>query len=114
MSVKILIDNARVAQKITDAWGKALPLTANEILADCNEYCKYDKGALIQSSLIHSRMNDGLLVWQTPYARRQYWEIKTAYKDMNPKATWRWCEVAHAKNRDKWEKLAQREFEKNL
>ena len=114
MSVSIQIDQLRVGNKIQNAWKNALPHTSEEILADCNEYCKEDTGALIQSSLIHSRPKDGLLIWQTPYARRQYWEIQTAYKDKNPQATWKWCEVARAHFYEKWQRLAQKEFEKNL
>ena len=112
--VRILIDPNKVTTTVQTSWKKGLAHLSEEILADCNEYCKEDTGALIQSSLIHSRPADGKLIWQTPYARRQYWEIKTAYIDVNPNATWKWCEAAKRVCKNKWERQAQRLMEMNL
>ena len=69
---------------------------------------------LIASSLVHSRPQEGKLIWQTPYARRQYWEIRTAYRTVNPNATWRWCEYAKQRFLQKWNRQAQRLMEMNL
>ena len=114
MAIRIEINKAAVEAKIKGAWDKGLALLSEEILNDCNQYCKEDTGALIQSSLIHSRPKEGKLVWLTPYAKRQYWEIRTAYKDKNPKATWKWCEAAKVACREKWRLQAQRLMEMNL
>ena len=84
MPVRINVNQHAIEAKVSGAFDKALPMLANEIQNDCNQYCKEDTGTLIASSLIHSRLDEGQLIWQAPYARRQYWEIKTAYKD--PKA----------------------------
>jgi hypothetical protein len=107
MPVKINIDKAKVLAKIDVAWGKATGPLAEEILADCNEYCKMDTGALIASSLIHSQFDKGLLIWATPYARRQYYEIRTASKDYHSMATWRWAEVAKQHRLERWIQQAQ-------
>ena len=61
---------------------------------------------LIDSSLIHSDLKHGVLRWQTPYAARQYYEIRTAYTDVNPNASWRWCEVAKQAHQDEWKRMA--------
>ncbi len=114
MPVKVNIDPARVAAKVETAWENGLPILSEEILADCNEYCKEDTGTLIQSSLIHSVLDKGKLIWQTPYARRQYWAIRTAHKDKNPQATWKWCEAAKARWNDRWNKLARKALKDNL
>lgn len=114
MPVRMSIDKHKVEAKITNAWKAGLPQLCEEILNSCNQYCKWDKGTLEESSKIHSRPQEGLLIWQTPYARRQYWEIRTAYKDYNPNATWKWCEVAKSKHRAQWECQAQRALEMNL
>ena len=99
---------------VETAWEAGLPILSEEILADCNEYCKEDTGTLIQSSLIHSQLDKGKLIWQTPYARRQYWDIETAYKDRNPQATWKWCEAAKQKWEERWKRLAQKALNENL
>lgn len=70
-------------------------------------YCKEDTGMLIMSSYIHSDLKHGRLVWSTPYAARQYYEIPTAYHDVNSNATWRWCEVAKQNHQADWGRQAQ-------
>ena len=114
MAVQIRINQPVVEAKIKTAWKESLAPLAEEILNSCNQYCKEDTGALIASSLIHSIPKEGKLIWQTPYARRQYWEIRTAYTDVNPKATWKWCEAAKKARLPIWEKQAQRLLEMNL
>lgn len=85
------------------------PLSA-QILQDCNYFVKWDTSNLMASSQANSILKDGILVWRTPYARRQYWEIQTAYPDVNPNASWQWCEKARAAFKGDWERLAQKLF----
>lgn len=114
MPITIQIDKHAVEAKVKGAWKKGLPLLSQEILNDCNQYCKEDTGMLIASSMTHSVLNDGQLIWQTPYARRQYWEIRTAHKDVNPKATWKWCEAAKSAYKGQWQIQAQKLLEMDL
>lgn len=115
MPVKITFDKSRCVTRITNSFNSGLGMLASEVLNDCNQYCKMDTGNLIASSYIHSKLDEGQLIWNTPYARRQYWEIKTAYTDNgNPRATWKWCEVAKRKHIHQWERQAQKLLEMNL
>ena len=114
MPVKITFDKSRCVTRITNSFKSGLGMLASEVLNDCNQYCKEDTGILIASSYLHSELDKGRLVWQTPYARRQYWEIKTAVTDKNSRATWKWCEVAKRKHIHQWERQAQRLLEMNL
>lgn len=107
MPVKIKIDENHIKTVIDDNWKSGLAMLSSIILNDCNKYCKVDTGALIMSSFIHSDLKNGLLVWQTPYAARQYYEIPTAYTDVNSNASWRWCEVAKQRHGDTWGRQAQ-------
>lgn len=112
MPVKINISTQHVETKVMTAWDKGLSALSEEILADCNEYCKEDTNALIDSSLTHSVLKEGKLVWQKPYAKRQYWEIKTS---LTPGRTWKWCETAKRRwCKSKWAKKAERELKNNL
>ena len=111
MAVTVNFDRARIEAKIEGVWKERLPLLVEEIMYDCNEYCKRDNGILIASSLIHSKPEQGLIIWKTDYAKRQYWEIKTAYTEKNPKATWRWCEAAKIACKERWQRQAQRLME---
>jgi hypothetical protein len=114
MPVRINLHQNAVEARVSGAFQNALPQLSEEILNDCNQFCKEDTGTLIASSLVHSRPQEGKLIWQTPYARRQYWAIRTAFKTVNPGATWRWCEAAKQRHKARWERQAQRLTEMNL
>lgn len=107
MAVRIEINENSIKAKIDNTWQNGLEMLSSQILRDCNMYCKEDTGMLIMSSYIHSRLKEGLLIWQTPYAARQYYEIPTAYKDVNSNASWRWCEVAKQNHLAEWGRQAQ-------
>ena len=111
MPVKININPNQVGATVMTAWQRGLYALSNEILADCNEYCKEDQSTLIMSSLSHSRPQEGKLIWETPYAKRQYWEIKTS---LTPGRTWKWCETAKRKQGARWKRLAERGLRENL
>lgn len=107
MAVRIQINEHSIQAKIDNTWASGLEMLSSQILKDCNLYCKQDKGTLIMSSYIHSRLKEGLLIWNTPYAARQYYEIPTANKENNSNATWRWCEVAKKNHLADWDRQAQ-------
>lgn len=107
MPVKFKIDARSIKVKIDNAWESGLEMLSSQILKDCNFYCKEDTGLLIISSYIHSDLKKGRLIWQTPYAARQYYEIRTAHHDVNSNATWRWAEVAKKNHGTEWGRMAQ-------
>lgn len=112
MPVKIMINTSQVSARVMNVFNdEVIPEVSEEILADCNEYCKEDTHALIDSSIIHSQPKKGLLIWQTPYAKRQYWEIKTS---LAPGRTWKWCETAKRKRKSLWAKSAERRLKSKL
>ena len=102
MAVKFKINARSIQVKMDNAWESGIEMLASQILKDCNRYCKEDTGMLIISSYIHSDLKKGRLIWRTPYAARQYYEIRTAYKDVNPLASWRWVDVARKIHGKDW------------
>ena len=112
--VKIKFDKNTVCARIDKAWDKSLAILTEEIMNDANQYVKVDKHTLENSALIHSIPKQGKIIWQTPYAKRQYWEIKTAHTDVNPNATWKWFHYAKSKHLQKWVRQAERLMEMNL
>lgn len=105
MSVKIQIDRNKVGAKVMGAWKESLLPLSSQILEDCNQYVKVDQHTLESSSYAASDLRNGKLVWDTPYAKRQYWEIKTS---LTPGRTWKWCETAKRKFKADWQKLAEK------
>ena len=112
MAVKIELNRGQVKAKINNAWKQSLFPLSSQILQDCNYFVKVDTHMLEASALTHSLLEQGELIWQTPYARRQYWEIKTAFPDVNPNASWKWCERARERFSKDWELLAQKLFDR--
>ena len=111
MSVKIKIDPNQCAAKVQGAWDKGLFVLSSQVLGDCNQFVKVDQHTLESSSYAASRLSEGKLVWDTPYAKRQYWEIKTS---LTPGRTWKWCETAKRKFKEDWQKLAEKLLRSNL
>ena len=111
MPVKIKIDPNQCAAKVQGAWDKGLFVLSSQVLGDCNQFVKVDQHTLESSSYAASQLSDGKLVWNTPYAKRQYWEIKTS---LTPGRTWKWCETAKRKFKADWQKLAERLLRSNL
>jgi hypothetical protein len=105
MPVRIQIDPHKVGLKVTGAWKESLLPLSSQILGDCNQYVKVDQHTLESSSYAASDLHNGKLVWDTPYAKRQYWEIQTS---LTPGRTWKWCETAKRKFKSDWARLAER------
>ena len=112
VSVKIDINQNKVQVKINNMWKNGLGMLSSEILNDCNQYCKEDTGMLIASSYIHSKLDEGKLIWNTPYARRQYYKIRTAHTDVNSQARWKWAHFAKSVHARDWARAAQKIMEK--
>lgn len=107
MPVSINVSAENISRKIDRTFKDGMSKLSTVVLQDCNKYCKEDTGMLVISSYTHSKLDEGKLIWQTPYAARQYYEIRTAHKDVNPLASWRWCEVAKTNHLDRWNEQAQ-------
>ncbi len=140
MPVTVNINSAQIAMNIRAASGKALGITSQQALADCNEYVPDDQDALVNSSNIHSDILHGNLVWATPYARYLYhgvlmvdpktgsaWaregqtkvkvspEVQLKFdKRKNPKAGSHWCERAQADHGEEWRKIYETALRKEL
>lgn len=140
MPVTVNINSAQIAVDIRAASEKALGITSQQALADCNEYVPNDQDALVNSSNIHSDILHGKLVWSTPYARYLYhgvlmvdpktgsaWaregqtkvkvspEVRLKFdKRKNPKVGSHWCERAQADHGEEWRQIYETALRKEL
>jgi hypothetical protein len=86
-----------------------------QILKDSNYFIPKDTGFLEQSSLRASDIGGGLLRWDTPYARRLYYNPQYNFQqDINPNARGLWFEEARARFAPEWERIAQHTFNENF
>ena len=114
MSVTININKQRIFGRVDKAWAKTLPDITREIRDDANLYVKVQNKALYASALENSELDKGIIKWVTPYAKRQYWEIETAYTVKNPRATWKWFHVAKQHHLDQWLEQVQRYMRRHM
>jgi hypothetical protein len=113
MPVTITTNIPKIKLKVDGAWKKTLAPLAEQALTDCNYYVRQDTGALRSSSLSASIPREGLLIWNTPYAKRVYYTGSPS-KEVNPNASLMWCEKAHAERGRDWQALAQKLFNSKL
>lgn len=114
MSATVKFDKAACMARVQGAAeGKALLIASEQVLKDCNYYCKQDQGTLIASSITHSQPEKGKLIWKTPYAKKQYY-LQTANTDVNSNASWMWCHKAKSAHSKEWKKVFDTVFKNEM
>ncbi len=113
MGISVELNKAAVAARIKAATQKAQIAMAEQALQDSNQYARHDQGQLIESSIIASQPDKGLLVWDTPYAKKVYY-LGTPAKDVNPNASIMWVHKARAAHGKQWEDIAQKIIKKEV
>lgn len=115
LNIKVNIPEKEIIRKVDKAVSAAQVALDQQVLKDSNFFIPFDTGELMRSSLRHSKIGEGLIVWNTPYARRLYYNPQYNFsKDVNPNAQGLWFEAAKAKHYHEWVKLAQRITDENL
>lgn len=92
---------------------KARYQLSTQILADANKHVRADKWNLRDSSLAKSVPKDGLLVWDTVYAKRVYY-TGTPSHDKNPDAELMWVHVARDRYGKDWAVIFQNLAKKEI
>src|SRR5690554_7436304 len=91
MSVRVRIETKQIKPKVKKAVEQAQRVVDSQVLKDSNRYAPMDTGNLINSSLRASQIGQGRLVWDTPYARRLYYNPQYNFsKARNPQAGGLW------------------------
>ena len=91
-------------KSLEKATEKARYLVSEQVLADCNRHARRDTGELIRSSRMYSDTRAGVLVWDTPYAKRVYFEgVPNTTTNHNPEAVLMWCDYAYDRYHEDWQ-----------
>jgi hypothetical protein len=78
-----------------------------QVVKDSNKYIPFQEGILRDSAITASAIGEGKVIWNTPYARRLYYNPEYKFnKDRNPDAQGLWFEAAKSANKKDWEKIA--------
>jgi hypothetical protein len=102
-----------IGAKLKKAADKSVAPLMEQVLKDSNYFCRQDQSALIASSQIASRPAEGVLIWDTPYAKRVYY-TGTPSKDVNQNASLMWFHKAQNQFGNQWQALAQKLFNKEV
>ena len=101
-------------QLVEKAFREGLKFAVKEqILTDCNYYCKEQSGDLKDSVQHSARGVKMTLSWNTPYAKRQ-WYTGTPRKNKNPNASLKWAEVAQKEHNEDWIRQIEKGMKENL
>jgi hypothetical protein len=86
-----------------------------QVLKDSNFFIPMDQHFLERSGIMHSKLGEGKIIWQTVYSRRLYYNPQYNFaKDKNPNAQGLWFEAAKALYKDRWLKMADKAIKSKL
>lgn len=109
MSVKITRDMNKILRKIHAGEKSMIPAVTEAVIEYGNVFVPEDQGTLKDSALIASRPQDGLAIWDTPYAKRRYY-TGTPSKDKNQNASLQWVEKGVNTYKKELDQVAQNAF----
>lgn len=108
---RVDINTSKLKRKQSSAKEAAQMMLDQEVLKDSNYFIAKETGELERSSLRHSRIGEGHIEWNTPYARRLYYNPQYNFsKDVNPNAGGLWFESAKALNGAEWLKKVKEKY----
>lgn len=124
MAVKVTINRAHLEARLARGKEHCLPILAEQVLQDCNQYSVPDDGehTLKDSGRTQQRGSGYVVSWNTVYAAYQYYGCwpdgshvvrhHTAGYTQNPSK--QWAEVAKARYMRDWAAVAQREMRRGM
>lgn len=112
-NVNVDLNNSKLKAKLNHAKKAAQAQLDQDVLKDSNYFIPKQDGYLERSGILHSRIGEGHIEWNTPYARRLYYNPQYNFsKDVNPNAQGLWFEAAKARNKGDWTQQVKKEYEK--
>ncbi|MGR6008090.1 minor capsid protein [Bacillus cereus] len=113
--INVRVDTAHMEAKAEEAINKAQFALDQQVLKDSNFYIPKDTGELERSSIRFSRPGEGHIEWNTPYARRLYYNPQYNFsKQPNQNARGLWFEEAKARHASDWARIVERTIRDNL
>ena len=97
-----VFDANKVSRDFNEGLNKAQAALDSAVLSDSNYFVPLKTGTLQKSAIINTRIGSGEVTWQTPYARRLYYEYEKPAHQANPNACAKWFEAAKSRWLKKW------------
>ncbi|XLP25991.1 minor capsid protein (plasmid) [Bacillus toyonensis] len=113
--VNVRVDTHQIESKVMEATQKAQFALDEQVLKDSNFYAPEDTTELKRSGVRHSRPGEGHVGWDTPYARRLYYNPQYNFShDVNVNAQGLWFEAAKAAHTEDWKRIVEQTMKDNL
>lgn len=110
-TTKVDVDMGKLKGKQKASEKMAQMLLDQQVLKDSNYYIPKDKSNLEGSGIRSSLIGEGKIIWDTPYARRLYYNPQYNFStDRNPNARGLWFEAAKSNKNNEWLELVKRVF----
>lgn len=107
------LDMAKLQSKRKNSYRAAQTQLDQDVLKDSNYFIPKAVGTLEGSGVRSSRIGMGEVVWDTPYARRLYYNPQYNFsKDKNPNARGLWFEEAKSRKKENWLENARKNYRK--
>jgi len=116
MKVKVTI-NRKAMQKLGQIQQQALEMTTEAVKTDIVTSAVVPKktGELERSAFVDVQPGKGRIIFDTPYARRLYWNPEYNFRqDNNANAQGKWMEAYHAGDKKAWVQQTFAQFVKQL
>ncbi|MDZ4181154.1 MAG: minor capsid protein [Coriobacteriia bacterium] len=101
MASRVELDSIKVVRRFGAAFAKGQYILDMQVVKDTRPFVPADTFTLADS-VMNSDFGSGKLVYDTPYAHRQYYGAPDKSHDRHPLACSHWFEAAKAINRAMW------------
>lgn len=113
MDIKIKRNTPAILLKLQAGNSGMVAAVTDAVVGYGNIFVREDQGTLKDSALIASRPQEGLAIWDTPYAKRVYY-TGTPSTDKNPDASLQWAEKGVRTYKKELDQVAQNAFVKGM
>jgi hypothetical protein len=110
MRVRVNIDTEKIIARFAERNNRGLLALKGQIAADTAQYLPRITGDLEHSIHPSSESADSKLIWNIPYARRQYYGQFKHSAQSHPLACRLWYEVAKAQFKETWRRVVERVY----
>jgi hypothetical protein len=106
MGARIDIGTHAITAKVDGVVERVLPIFTDIVRQDSDYFAKVDQGTMRDTSATASDFENGIIIYNTKYAKRQYYTMR-ALRNVNPHASRKWFHVAKQRKMDDWTDQAQ-------
>lgn len=109
VNVRVDFDAKKLSRKYQSRAKAAQVVLDESVMKDTDPYVRYRTGALARSVQTASLVGQGLIIYDTPYAQKVYYDSKSnVTRDVHPKATPFWAEKSKKENIRSWTDAVRR------